>query len=114
VIDDTDESTTPARQATPLPEMKGKDPAKDAEKSEDAPAKDTIDSEQNGEKGNTDKAGTEQSTRASSPADPVATELPAEVRARLRKLDKLEKTYPGSHTTPELLIAFSTLKQRPC
>lgn len=94
MIDDTDDTAPPSRVATPASAEKdakaggsGKDAGKPAS---DAPA--------NGDNGEASQSGTEQTANAPLAAPPASSELPPEVRARLRKLEKLEKTYPGSRT----------------
>jgi hypothetical protein len=90
VIDDTDDTTTPSRVATPaLADKEGKTGKAIA----DAAATGATDSSPNGDNGET---GAEQPAKTAPTALPVSSDLPPEVRARLRKLEKLEKTYPGS------------------
>lgn len=106
VIDDTDEAPTPARTATPNPADKqamNKD-AENADKASDAAAggKQSTDSRENGDKGGTPKGSIDQPSRTSSPSTSSIAELPLEIKARLRKLDKLEKTYPGAYSPMQL------------
>lgn len=108
VIDDTDETATSTRAATPLSvdkEGKTGDSGKDAGKvAGDAPGNGAADPTPNADNGEADRPDTEQTARVSRGASAASSELPPEVRARLRKLDKLEKTYPGSyhHSAPSL------------
>jgi len=95
VIDDADDSAAPSRVATPaLADMSSKE-TRAGEASQatplaaDAPTNGTADAPAAGENGEANNA-------AAAPAAPASVELSPEVRARLRKLDKLEKTYPGS------------------
>jgi hypothetical protein len=61
----------------------------------DAAANGASDTAAASEKGAADK--TAGDTASLSGSTLVSSELPPEVRARLLKLEKLEKTYPGSH-----------------
>ncbi len=94
VIDDADDSAAPSRVATPAladmssKEAKAGESAKDTPPAADAPTNGTADAPASGENGEVTGA-------AAAPGTPSTFELPPEVRARLRKLDKLEKTYPG-------------------
>lgn len=95
VIDETDEAPTPARIATPSLGDKekmndsGKDPATSVDSA--AAGKKSTDSQDSGGKA-------EQPERTTSSPALDTTELSPEVKAKLRKLDKLEKTYPGLWT----------------
>ena len=85
VIDDSDE---PSRAGTPKPPVPEKDgPAKETdEKSTEKTEKPEKD--QGAEKAADSKAAT--------PAtQPKSSDLPPEIKQRLRKLEKLEATYPG-------------------
>jgi hypothetical protein len=95
VIDDMDDSAAPSRVATPsVADKDGKDttpaagsaPANGASEGQPA-ARDS---------GEAVTTAADQPANPASTATPATTELPTEVRARLRKLEKLEKTYPGS------------------
>lgn len=101
VIDETDEAPTPARTATPNPADKSNmnNDAGNAEKPADTAeeGKKSTDLQENGEKGGIPKGSTEQPSRTGSPSTSSTAELPLEVKTRLRKLDKLEKTYPGTY-----------------
>lgn len=104
VIDDSDE---PSRTGTPKPNPSEKDTGGDE------PNKvDSMNGEKAAEKGETknDKTGAEadkgsqddpsKEKQSVDPAAPPATsELPHEIKQRLRKLDKLEATYPGRQLT---------------
>ncbi|KAM7213159.1 Golgin IMH1 [Rhypophila decipiens] len=102
VIDETDEAPTPARVATPNPGDK-KTMAKDADNDEKAAlladaGKKSTDSQELGEQGTISQGSTEgsveQPSRTGSPSTPVTAELSPEIKSRLKKLEKLEKTYP--------------------
>lgn len=92
VIDDMDDSAAPSRVATPAladKDAKAGNSGNDtAQPAADAPVNGTTETPAGG--GNGDASNTVA-------AAPTTSELPPEVRARLRKLEKLEKTYPGSH-----------------
>ena len=93
VIDDTDETNTPSRVGTPVPndkEGKGKDAEKMASNTE--PVKEGTDPLQNGDRSSVKSAAT---SRSATLAPSTTSELSPEICVRLRKLDKLEKTYPG-------------------
>lgn len=98
VIDDTDESGTPARVATPVSADKSAD-QKPAGKTADIVAQTSptpaATASQNAEKGETARAASDQAQQTS-PATSGGAELSPEIRTRLRKLEKLEKTYPGT------------------
>jgi len=102
VIDDMDDSAAPSRVATPAladKEPKAGSSGKDTtQPAADAPVNGATETSASGGNGDAN------STAATTPA---SFELPPEVRARLRKLEKLEKTYPGSHD------AFSALRGNP-
>jgi len=105
VIDD-DDSATPSRVATPVSndkEAQGNSCGKSADTTPAAAATgEMAGSQQNGvEKADTGVGVAEQAASPSvaTPAAAVAEPSP-EVRARLRKLDKLEKTYPGQYLNP--------------
>lgn len=98
VIDDEE----PSRSATPMPPT-----SQDSKSPENG---DTVDDKaEEGEKGgtgagntakDTDKNGDDEGRKSEGdkpapPPKPTTTELPPDVRAKLRKLEKLEKTYPG-------------------
>ncbi|KAK3331159.1 hypothetical protein B0H66DRAFT_91743 [Apodospora peruviana] len=96
VIDEPDETGTPARIATPVSadkKMNNNTPPKDAEAPADS-SKDSTESQQNGGKGDQVNVDSVLSEKSASTAPSGANELSPEVRARLRKLDKLEKAYP--------------------
>lgn len=97
VIDDTDETNTPSRVGTPVStstdkEGKGKDSEKSTSNTE--PVKEGTDPLQNGDRSSV-KSAAGQSSRSATLAPSTTAELSPEIRVRLRKLDKLEKTYPG-------------------
>lgn len=107
VIDDTDDAATPSRAAIPASTDKDARPADSGKNHEkagaEAPVNGSADSPRNGDNGENSEAGqpartgTEQTTKPASTTPPIAaSELPPEVRIRLRKLEKLERTYPGS------------------
>ena len=93
MIDDTDEAATPSRVATPL------STEKDAQ-NKGSDKQDAAEPHPGGEKGEAAKEAIDQpentGAAGQAAAVPTAADLPPEVRIRLRKLDKLEKTYPGS------------------
>lgn len=99
VIDDADDSTAPSRVATPSlagKETKAGDAGKGTEQAgAGGPVNGATDAAATGDNGEPNKPAADNAANAASAAAPVASELPPEVRARLRKLDKLEKTYPG-------------------
>lgn len=97
VIDDTDETNTPSRVGTPVStdkEGKGKDPATPASNTE--PVKEGTDPLQNGDRSSVNRSAAGQTARSGTTTPSTTAELSPEIRVRLRKLDKLEKTYPGS------------------
>lgn len=88
IIDDDE----PSRATTPRPPTDEKAPQNgdSSEKGEEGGGN-TKDLEKNG-----DDEGRSEADKPAPPPKPTATsELPPEVRARLRKLEKLEATYPG-------------------
>lgn len=97
VIDDTDETNTPSRVGTPIStdkEGKAKDPETPARNTE--PVKEGTDPLQNGDRASV-KSAAGQTSRSATLTPSTTSELSPEIRVRLRKLDKLEKTYPGSY-----------------
>ena len=115
VIDDTDETATPSRAATPsladkeLPaHYKGTEKVSDNTASASSAGDGAATQNDSGERAGSEKGEMVQPTKLSNAAP--ATEIPIEVRARLRKLDKLEKTYPGSRP---LVIDVSLLIHAP-
>lgn len=98
VIDDTEEGTpAPTPSATPQPEEASK--SVEQPKNDATPAKQASEhttpsnnAQQNGEKSN----GAKEPPQESKPLPEAQPELPPDVRTKLRKLEKLEKTYPGS------------------
>jgi hypothetical protein len=111
VIDDNDDTMTPA--LTPPPQastekkeaaQQNRDSTQDASKATDSEPQETSEPAKKGEpkKDAGDKPTTAEQS-ANAPATAPA-ELPLEVRGRLRKLEKLEKTYPGSQSHE--LVAF--------
>ena len=101
VIDDGDDSTAPSRVATPLlagKDTKAGDAGKDTEQAGGgAPVNGATNAPATGDNGEANKPATDRAVNAAPAAAPAASELPPDVRVRLRKLDKLEKTYPGLH-----------------
>lgn len=88
VIDDDE----PTRASTPLPPSEKKDKQVQDDVSKGDGAEDTKDPE----KGGVETQKTEGDNQAVSPSKSTAApDLPQEVRAKLRKLEKLEATYPG-------------------
>jgi hypothetical protein len=96
VIDDSDD---PSRAATPMPSQSDKDGLAE----ESAAGKD-VSGEKADEKGegqesgaDAKKDGTDDATAAQpeSKSQQAASELTPEIKQRLRKLEKLEATYPG-------------------
>ena len=86
VIDDMDDSAGPSRVTTPL--------LADHEKDK-TPINSAADTQAVAENGDTEKTGVaDQPANLAPTAALITSELPPEVRARLRKLEKLEKTYP--------------------
>lgn len=67
--------------------VKGEESA-DAVKSEKPEAKETAENE---------KSETNGDEKKKAPSAPTTADLPPEIQAKLRKLDKLEKTYPGTY-----------------
>ena len=126
VIDDTDETATPSRVATPSladrepqAQQKGTEKVSDNTASASSAGDGSATQNESGERAGDMVPPTKLSNAA------PAVEIPAEVRARLRKLDKLEKTYPGSrplaidvplltHTPPLVIcvIPIATLTNR--
>ena len=105
VLEDTDESPTPARAATPapLPEKETaatvSSPTMDKPVGAAASAGETVDQPQNGDKARA-KEGLDQPqppTAGAAPADP-----PALLAAKLRRLANLEKKYPGEQLPTRL------------
>ncbi|KAK4102827.1 hypothetical protein N658DRAFT_485059 [Parathielavia hyrcaniae] len=98
VIDDADDSAAPSRIATPSSvdkDAKAGDSGKErAQGATDASVSATAGAPPTGSNGEGSNAGKEQLADAAPTAGPSTFDLPPEVRARLRKLDKLEKTYP--------------------
>lgn len=94
VIDDTDEGTP---SSTPKPEEADKQ--LEAPKDDAPPANQASD---DGTAGNDAQPNNEQNDapkplpEGSKPQPAAAPELPPDVRAKVKKLEKLEKTYPGS------------------
>ncbi|KAK1957472.1 hypothetical protein LY78DRAFT_388307 [Colletotrichum sublineola] len=92
-----DDSEEPSRAGTPKP-------AADAMDKDDEKAKDKAGEGQNGdtEKDNEKDKETEGSAAgaatATLPAAAAAPEISPEIRMKLRKLEKLEKTYPGAYS----------------
>lgn len=97
MIDDEDEADMPTRTGTPKPAP----PEKDAKQSKvEPPANDGNEKEfekpppyEEKEKEKEKEKGKERSTDDASNRAPA--ELPAHIKAKLRKLEKLESTYPG-------------------
>ncbi|KAK4133493.1 hypothetical protein BT67DRAFT_450343 [Trichocladium antarcticum] len=87
VIDDADDTAPPSRSATPALACKTAKPGGSGKDTGKAVA-DTSTTGDNG------APGAEQAPKAAPATFPASSELPPEVRARLRKLEKLEKTYP--------------------
>lgn len=86
VIDDSDE---PSRAGTPKPPVPEKDgPAKETDEKSTEKTTEKSDKDQGTEKA----AGTKASTPAT---QSKSSDLPPEIKQRLRKLEKLEATYPG-------------------
>lgn len=100
MIDDSDE---PSRAATPLPpnaaDEKKPDNANDQGNApgEKSPEAQTSNDETSTEKGQDGVA----DAPASKPQTPKPQELSPEIRQKLRKLEKLEATYPGK---PDLIM----------
>ncbi|KAK4117806.1 hypothetical protein N656DRAFT_744432 [Canariomyces notabilis] len=95
VIDDADETADPSRAATPPSldkDSKTGDADKDAEKSAGTAPSNGVADPPPSEEGR--EAGATNIGQAAKISLPVVPNLPPEVRARLRKLEKLEKTYP--------------------
>ncbi|KAK1641450.1 hypothetical protein BDP81DRAFT_133571 [Colletotrichum phormii] len=86
-----DDSEEPSRAGTPKPAA---DKDGNMDKSEEN-VKDKAEEGQNGDK--EQEKGAEGAAAAAAP--PAAAELSPEVKMKLRKLEKLEKTYPGVYTT---------------
>ncbi len=92
VIDDMDDSAAPSRVATPSLADPGKDTTQAAASASTNSAADPEAVAEKRETETTDVAN--QPANLAPTAAPATSELPPEVRARLRKLEKLEKTYP--------------------
>jgi len=109
VIDDMDDSAGPSRVATPSsPDNDTKADGSNNETTQGgaggsvngasgASAGDNGAANKPSDNGAANKPRAEHADRSSASATPAPSELPPEVRARLRKLEKLEKTYPGLH-----------------
>jgi hypothetical protein len=96
VIDDVDEAAAPSRTSTPSAADKEgtSDSGKQGTSSgTESPANGT-DTPASGNNEKTSKDTTNPGASSAPAANPIS-ELPPEIRARLRKLEKLEKTYPG-------------------
>lgn len=96
VIDDEE----PSRSATPQPPSAieknsdngdSNDSTAHGEKGDTAAGNTAKDSEKNGD----DEGRKSEGDKPVPPPKTTAADLPPDIRARLRKLDKLEKTYPG-------------------
>ena len=105
VIDDSDE---PSRAATPLPPT-----TSDEKKTDSANASGGASEEKASEgQGLNDEASTDKGedgvaeTPAIKPQTPKPQELSPEIRQKLRKLEKLEATYPGKLDDPRLHILW--------
>lgn len=100
MIDDTDESGTPARVATPVSADKSADQKPTGKAADNAsqttPTPAPAASPQTAEKGEPARATSDQAQQQPAPATLGVAELSPEIRTRLRKLEKLEKTYPGT------------------
>lgn len=94
-LDDEEAETRSNTPKPAVPEKDGKPDAEDAEADGDK----TVTSEvQNGEKTEQTEASADDSTSKDAATTAGPAELSAEVKAKLRKLDKLEKTYPGTRS----------------
>lgn len=96
VIDDEE----PSRSGTPQPSTasekspvdgESKNVAEDGEKGDTGSGNTTKDPEKNGDNEGRNSEG----DKPVPPPKTTAADLPPDIRAKLRKLDKLEKTYPG-------------------
>jgi hypothetical protein len=110
VIDDSEES----RVGTPMPEMKEKAEGADAvgqekPKTNVAAAAGQDQELMSREDGDRKEDITEKSSEPA-PAAP-SKDLPSDVRAKLKKLEKLEATYPGKHHTAKSLDSNAYLPQ---
>lgn len=96
-----DDSTVPSRVATPssADNETGAGISRRAtpQPGTGAPLNGAADPLTTGDNGEANKAGAEPAAGAGPAGAHAPSELPPDVRARLRKLEKLEKTYPGSH-----------------
>ncbi len=114
MIDDADEITPSSTPAPPeekeLQEKDGISSSKESEKAADVDDPESQ-SKENGEKTGSGKEPGEQA-QPPALADAAPAELPTEVKAKLRKLEKLEKTYPGAHAclTPSAVWTLTSLR----
>jgi len=97
VIDDADDTAASSRASTPLPGDKiprsGESTANSGKAGPDNPTSGTGSPSNSGNNEQV-QAGAEPTAKTASSSTSIS-ELPPEIRARLRKLEKLEKTYPG-------------------
>jgi hypothetical protein len=93
VLDD-DDPDNPSRSATPKPAVasdKGKKESTDDAVSE----KKASAQDQNGDVNKTTGTGSTDKPSESAATTPAPPELPSQVKTKLKKLEKLEATYPG-------------------
>jgi hypothetical protein len=105
VIDDTDEGSTAAtpRSETPaIPTKESTNGTADKKEAVSESSKESEDAKPNGEKKST-PAKVTNGEPAAQPPPAAAVELSPEIRTRLKKLEKLEKTYPGQRLSIYIL-----------
>jgi hypothetical protein len=102
VIDDTDEFATPARAATPSSSGKELENSSTQTTDVEASGRSGNTASQNGDEDGATKGAVDPQETVPPTAAPKSAELSPEVSTRLKKLEKLEKTYPGtsSNTQP--------------
>ncbi|KAL2157942.1 hypothetical protein VTH06DRAFT_4997 [Thermothelomyces fergusii] len=97
VVDDTDDSNGPTRVATPSSvdkDANASGPGNEATKPDAGTPVNEASGDPAGDNGAASKTSAEIAGRDQPAATPAPSELPPEIRARLRKLERLENTYP--------------------